>query len=414
MGGFAEHILHVDMDAFFVEVERLHDPSLRGRPVVVGGLGPRGVVASASYEARRHGVHSAMPTAEARRRCPAARFVAPRHALYREVSLAVFEVLESFSPLVEAISIDEAFVDVAGLRLHRTSAVEVAAEIRGRLRSEPGLPASVGCAATKFVAKLASARAKPDGVLVVPAGRELEFLHPLPVDELWGVGAATKAALAELGVATIGDVARIPRAVLESRLGVAHGHHLHDLAQGRDPRPVTRRAEARSISVEETFAADLVGRRRIDDELLGLCERLEGRLRRAGALRAHTLTLKVRFQDFTTITRSETLEGAVGFRFEMWPVVRRLVDRARIGRRPVRLLGVSASGLTSRDEGRQPALDDGAQDAIAAAAAAVKERFGDGAVVPARLLEARVAADRRRPPSESSSVYWRGGSNPME
>lgn len=395
VSGFTEHILHVDMDAFFVEVERLDDPSLRGVPVVVGGLGRRGVVASASYEARARGVRSAMPIGEARRLCPTARFVAPSHRRYREVSGQVFEILRSFSPAVEGISIDEAFLDVAGLRLLWPDAVTVGAEIRAAVRSRIGIPASVGCATTKFIAKLASARAKPDGLLVVEAGTELRFLHPLPVTDLWGVGAATQAALASLGIRTIGDVANTPVETLVRTLGSAVGTHLHDLANGRDPREVGAGPGTRSVSVEETFTDDIVARDDLERELVRLCDRLEGRLRRAG-MRGRTVTLKVRFSNFATVTRSATVDGDVGYRSELWSVVRGLLDRARVGGRAVRLLGVGVSGLGADTGARRLRLGGERADAAARAAASVKERFGEDAIVPARLVEPPPDTEGRR------------------
>ncbi len=227
---FTEPILHVDMDAFFVEVERLDDPRLVGRPVVVGGAGARGVVAAASYEARAYGVHSAMPMVEARRRCPQAVVVPPDHRKYGAMSRRVFEIFRSFTPQVEGLSVDEAFLDVGGLRLHYKSPVDVAGAIRARIRSDLHLPASVGIASNKFLAKLASEEAKPDGVFHVKAGHELEFLHPLPVRRLWGVGEATYAALEALGVATVGDLAAVPEHVVAQRVGGAVGHHLLELA----------------------------------------------------------------------------------------------------------------------------------------------------------------------------------------
>lgn len=386
MRRFTERFLHVDMDAFFVEVERLADPGLRGKAVVVGGLGSRGVVSSASYEARRYGVRSAMPMAIARRRCPNAIFLAPEHSRYSAVSKQVFALLEDFTPFVEGLSIDEAFLDIAGLRFHYQSPAGVGAAIRTAVRERIGIPASVGIAASKFVAKLASAHAKPDGMMWVRGEDEREFLDPLSIDELWGVGEATRASLEGLGIRTIGDLAAAPADVIEGRLGTAVGAHLAALARGDDPRSVVTETSAKSISVEETFDVDQTDRNALETELLRLCDRLVGRLRRAGYA-ARTITLKVRFDDFSLVTRSETVAAAVCTVPAMWQAVERLLDRARIGRRPVRLLGVGAAGLVPGDEPRQVSLTGAGKDAAAEAAEEVRDRFGDGTVVPARLLE---------------------------
>ncbi|MFZ0013136.1 MAG: DNA polymerase IV, partial [Acidimicrobiia bacterium] len=242
-----ETILHVDMDSFFVEVERLDDPALRGRPVAVGGSGPRGVIASASYEAREHGVRSAQPTAIALRHCPRLVVVPPSHGKYGEVSTRVFSTFRSVTPLVEGLSLDEAFLDVGGLRRHYVSPVAVADEVRARLRAELGLPASVGIAAVKFVAKLASQVAKPDGVRHVRSEDQGLFLRDLPVTAMWGVGPATHAALARLGVETVGDIAALPLNALVGAVGPSAGQHLHDLANGIDPRAVVPDSEAKSV-----------------------------------------------------------------------------------------------------------------------------------------------------------------------
>jgi DNA polymerase-4 len=382
---FAEPILHVDMDAFFVEVERLGDETLRGVPVVVGGLGNRGVVAAASYEARRYGVHSAMPVAVARRLCPQARYLPPDQRRYREVSESVFGVFRSFTPLVEGLSVDEAFLDVSGLRLHFPGPVEVGERIRKTLRHGLGLPASVGVATNKFVAKLASEEAKPDGLLRVAAGAELAFLHPLPVRRLWGVGEATLAALDGVGVATIGDLASIPLASLEGRVGSSLGRHLHRLASGLDDRSVSPDGEAKSISVEQTFGRDLSDADVIETELLRQCERVASRLRRAG-LAGRTVTFKVRFPDFTTRTRSQSLDSAIDVSHDLFGVVKDLMVRVELDR-PVRLLGVGVSSLEPAGAPLQLGLDrPAAWDDVSAAVDAIRARYGDEAVSPARLV----------------------------
>ncbi len=385
MAPFAEPILHVDMDSFFVEVERLDDPSLVGIPVAVGGTGPRGVIASASYEARRHGVRSAMPVGEARRRCPSLTIVSPEHGRYGDVSSEVFEIMRSVTPLVEGISIDEAFLDVSGLRLHYPSVEAIGALIRARIRSEIGIPSSVGIAATKLISKLASKHAKPDGMLRIEAGTELAFLHPLGVSELWGVGEATKASLRDLGIRTIGDVARAPIGLLEGRIGSASAHHLSELARAHDPRPVEGGAEVRSISSENTFARDLSDSDAIEREALRLCDQVAARLARA-RLAGHTITLKVRFGDFATISRSSRQGAAIAHTTDIWGVVRELLGRAEIGDRSVRLLGVAASDLADAGDSRQLAFGAERRDAAAEAVDDVRERFGAAAVVPARII----------------------------
>jgi DNA polymerase-4 len=399
---FGEPILHVDMDSFFVEVERMDDPRLVGKPVAVGGTGGRGVVASASYEARRFGVRSAMPVGEARRRCRGLIVVEPSRGRYGEVSHEVFTIMRSFTPLVEGISIDEAFLDVSGLRLHFPSSEAVGVEIRRAIRRIVGIPASVGIATTKFLAKIASGHAKPDGMLRIPAGTELTFLHPLAIEELWGVGESTALALRDLGVVTIGDLAATPSSVLEPRIGVAATAHLLALARGEDPRPVVSAEPARSVSSEVTFAQDIADSDGIERETLRLCDQVSARLER-GAVAGHTVTLKVRFADFSTITRSSRLGRPVAHTADIWETARGLVGRAAIGDGPVRLLGVAVSELVDDDDPRQLALGRERHDAAADAVAAIRGRFGSSSVVPARIIQApgggrdRGAAPRREP-----------------
>ncbi|MGI9648625.1 MAG: DNA polymerase IV [Acidimicrobiia bacterium] len=382
---FLEPILHVDMDAFFVEVERLDDLSLVGVPVVVGGLGNRGVVAAASYEARKYGVRSAMPMVHARRLCPTARYVAPNHHRYRRVSESVFEVFRSVTPLVEGLSVDEAFLDVGGLRLHFESAAEVGQSVREAIRAGLGLPASVGVATNKLLAKLASEEAKPDGLRLVPAGGELDFLHPLPVRRLWGVGEATYATLEGLGVSTIGDLASVPGPTLEQRLGPSLGQHLHALSQALDDRPVSADSAAKSISVEQTFEQDLSDADVIEAEILRQSERVGSRLRRAG-LAGRTVTLKVRYADFTTVTRNHTFDSAADVSHDLFVAARELLDRVDLTR-AVRLLGVGVTSLEPSGAPRQLGLDrPAAWDDVTAAVDEVRSRFGEDAVSPARLV----------------------------
>lgn len=401
MADFAEPILHVDMDAFFVEVERLRDPGLRGRPVVVGGTGPRAVVAAASYEAREFGVGSAMPMVEALRRCPHAQVVPPDRRSYREASARVFEILEGFTPFVEALSIDEAFLDVRGLRHHYRSPADVAVSIRSRIRHDLRLPASVGGGVNKFLAKLASETAKPDGVLIVSAGTEPDFLRRLPVRRLWGVGEATFAALEEMGVSTVGELGAVPVETLESRLGYSLGRHLWELAHGRDERAVVPERAAKSISVEETYPEDLHDEREILDALLGHCDRLSARLNDAGVA-GRTVTVKVRFDDFATITRSTTVPDPVDHTPDLWDLVGQLVAKIDLTSRSVRLLGVGASLLVPRATPRQLTFEHPGRDDAAAAAEAVRARFGRGAVIPARLAPRPDPARWRESPAEGS------------
>jgi DNA polymerase-4 len=393
---FAEHIAHVDMDAFFVEVERRGRPELRRVAVVVAGLAGRGVVSSASYEARRRGVTSGMPTAQARRLCPQARFLAPDHRAYGEASRRVIEVLESFTPMVEQISVDEAFLEIGGLRLTYRSPEAVGKAIRAAVREQTGLPASVGLATCKLIAKLASRAAKPDGMRLVPAGSEEAFLHPLPVRALWGVGEATYARLEELGVRTVGELAALPRATLQRRLGEAMGSHLNDLARARDDRPVVAGGPAKSISVEETFPTDLAERGALEAELLRVADRLASRLRRSG-VGARTVAIKVRFDDFTTVTRSRTFGTPLDTAHDLYRAGLGLLERAAVSGRPVRLLGLGGEGLGEPGGGPQLGLEPRPWIDLEAAVDRVRNRFGPDAVGPARLAGGRSERRERLP-----------------
>ena len=385
---FPEPILHVDMDSFFVEVERLRNPDLRGRPVAVGGPGSRGVVASASYEARAFGVRSAMPMAAARKSCPALVVVPSNHDRYEETSVRVFEIFRSVTPLVEGLSLDEAFLDVSGLHRHYPSPVAIGHEIRATIRRDLGLPASVGIAATKFVAKLASEAGKPDGLRHVPADEVLSFLHPLPVRALWGVGEATHASLEAMGVETVGDLAGLAPATLEKRLGVNHGSHLAALSRGEDPRPVVPSHDAKSISVSETYERDLTLSNEIDTELIRLCDRLSFRVRRAG-LAGRTIGLTVRYSDFVTITRHHTSVHPTATSRQMWQAVRQLRETVTWDR-PIRLLGVSVATFLEPEAPRQLSVENEPKwDDLAGAVDAVRDRFGSDAVRPARLIDPR-------------------------
>jgi DNA polymerase-4 len=357
-------ILHVDMDAFFVSVELRRRPDLVGKPVVVGGAGPRGVVAAASYEARRYGVRSALPSVTAKRLCPDAIFLQGDHALYASVSADVNSIFTSFTPLVEPLSLDEAFLDVSGgLRLHGPGAV-IAQTIRDRVWDELQLRCSVGVAPNKFLAKLASVAAKPrasrdgvhegKGVVEVSPGEELGFLHPLPVEALWGVGPATLQRLQSLGVHTVADLADLDEATLIACVGAAHGRHLHRLAWGVDDRPVEPDREMKSIGHEETFADDRHTHAELVRELVRLSDAVAVRLRAHGGA-ARTLTLKLRFASFETITRSVTVSGGVSTAHSIVAAVEPLLQAVDPSS-GVRLLGVSASNFASGSQ--QLSLDD--------------------------------------------------------
>jgi DNA polymerase-4 len=398
-------ILHVDLDAFYASVEQVADPTLRGRAVVVGGLGPRGVVAAASYEARRFGVRSAMPMARARRACPDAVFLAPRFDEYRAASHAVMTILRSYTPLVEPIALDEAFLDVAGSRrLHGTGA-EIAGAIRAQVGDETGLVASVGVATTKLVAKLASDGSKPDGLFVVEPGTELAYLHPLGVERMWGVGPATRARLADLGVATVGDLAALPRETLVGALGQSAGTHLHDLAWNRDERAVEPGQATKSVGHEETFPFDVRDRGMLERELVRLSDGVATRLR-AASLAGRTVSVKVRYADFRTISRARTLPEPTAVAAQIAHVARGLLGGVAVDS-GIRLLGVSVTKLGDA-AAAQPRLFDadalalppGAPGheavraegldpdrlarfaAIESSVDAVRARFGSGAVGP--------------------------------
>lgn len=385
---WTEPILHVDMDSFFVEVERREDPSLEGKPVAVGGSGPRGVIASASYEARDQGVRSAQPTAIALRLCPELIVIPATHGRYGDMSARVFSIFRAITPQVEGLSLDEAFLDVRGLRLHYDSPVDVAQEIRATLREELGLPASVGIAGVKFVAKLASEAAKPDGVRHIPIEQQTAFLHALPASAMWGVGPATHAALTRLGVETVGDIAALPESSLVKAVGPSAGRHLHDLANGIDLRDVVPDIHAKSISVEETYERDLESSDVVQTALLALAQRLSSRLRRAG-LRGRTISLKLRYKDFTTISRSHTEPSGVDGARAIYAIAIALA-KERDRPDPVRLLGLGASSLEAAEAPAQLGLDSEVHwDKVEDAVAEIRHKFGDSSVRPARLLNER-------------------------
>ncbi len=377
-------ILHADLDAFFASVEQRDDPRLRGRPVIVGGW----VVLAASYEAKAFGVRTAMSGAHARRLCPQAVVVEPRISAYTEASRAVFDVFEDTTPLVEGISIDEAFLDVRGLERLSGSPIEIAVRLRCRVLERVGLPITVGVARTKFLAKVASGVAKPDGLLVVPSDRELAFLHPLPVERLWGVGPVTAAKLHRRGIATVGQVAELAETTLESLLGPASGRHLHALAHNRDPRPVQVGRRRRSIGSQRALGRSPRSLEAIEAALIGLVDRVTGRLRAAGRV-GRTVVLRLRFGDFSRASRSHTLPQSTAETAAILTVARALLAAALplIERRGLTLVGVTVANL--EDDGAvQLALPFAAASgySLDAALDEVRERYGANAVTRAVLL----------------------------
>jgi DNA polymerase-4 len=386
----AEPILHVDMDAFYASVEVLKAPSLRGRAVVVGSPGPRGVVMSASYEARRFGVHSAMPSARARRLCPEAVFVPPDFSSYRAYSTRLREIFLSITPVVEPLSLDEAFLDVGGATTLFGPPPEIARLVRERVQGELALVCSVGVAANKLLAKLGSAQAKPDGLVVVPAAGATAFLHPLPVTALWGVGGKTHEVLERLGVRTVGELAGLPHRVLERALGEGPARHLHDLAAGRDDRRVVPYEPPKQVSHEETFDHDLEAPERINRELLRLSFRVASRLRKEG-YRARTVVLKARLASFTTLTRSRTLPDPTDAGATIYGIVADLYAHIPGARKRIRLLGVAGSGLVPSGAEQLALVRAGRWEDAERALDRIEQRFGSRAAFPAALL------DRERP-----------------
>jgi DNA polymerase-4 len=380
-----EPILHVDLDAFYASVEVLKDPSLTGKPVVVGSPGPRGVVMSASYEARARGLHSAMPSLRARRVCPEAVFVPPDFESYRAYSNRFREVLLAHSPAIEPLSLDEAFLDVSGATLLFGPPLAIAERIRAAVRDELALTASVGVGPNKLLAKLASTRAKPDGVLVVPADDIRGFLHPLPVGALWGIGEKTAQTLGRLGIRLIADLARTPPAILERVLGEGHAHDLLALAEGRDERPVIPWEAPKSVSHEETYPRDLDDSQEVLREILSLSHRVAARLR-ADGYRARTITLKLRLPSFSTLTRSRTLPAATDTGADLYRVARELLLRLPPGRRRFRLIGVAASGLEPSGVQQVALVREGRWQDAERALDRIERRFGPGSAMPATLL----------------------------
>lgn len=381
-------ILHADLDAFYASVEQRDDARLRGRPVIVGG----GVVLAASYEAKARGVRTAMPHREARRLCPEATVVPPRMSAYSAASKAVFEVFRDTTPVVEPMSIDEAFLDVSGLRRIAGPAADIAAKLRADVRTRVGLPITVGVARTKFLAKVASAIAKPDGLLVVPPDRELDFLHPLPVGRLWGVGAVTAEKLQQRGLETVADVAALPRRSLVTALGRATGNHLHALANGLDPRPVDTSRRRRSIGAQSALGRRERPHAELEAIVAALIDRVTRRLR-TGKRICSTVTLRMRFGDFTRATRSHTLAEPCGDTAPILATAQWLLARARplIEARGLTLIGVALGNLTPADAVQLP-LPVGQDDShdLDAAVDDLRARYGGNSVTRASLLGRRV------------------------
>jgi DNA polymerase-4 len=383
------HILHVDMDAFYASVEVRDRPELAGQPVVVGGDGNRGVVLSATYEARAFGVRSAMPVIRARRLCPRAVFVPPRFGAYGSASREVMAIFASVTPVVEPLSLDEAFLDISGAIRLLGSPARIGMRIKALVAEQQGITCSVGIAPTKFVAKIASARCKPDGLLVVPVSGVLDFLHPLPVSALWGVGERSGEVLARLGLRTVADIANTPLSALQRELGVAHGSHLAALAWGRDERLVTPQVPDKSVGAEETFDTDVADPERIRRELLRLSGRTADGLRSGGYV-ARTISVKLRLASFKTMTRSRTLAHPTDVSHEIYATACSLFAAAGLDGARLRLVGVRAAGLVPAASAvKQPTLDErpvGWREAEQAVDL-ITRRFGAGMVRPAALVD---------------------------
>ena len=381
-------ILHVDMDAFYASVEERDNPALKGKAVVVG-TGVRGVVSAANYEARKFGIHAAMPVGRAKRLAPHAIFVPPNMSRYSEVSSHIMEIFRSVTPLVEPLSLDEAFLDVTGAKRLLGDGREIAKQIRAKVEASEGITCSVGIATTKFIAKLASGRCKPNGMLEIAEDRVLEFLHPLPVNAIWGVGPKTNEELQKLGLRTVADIANTPRQTLIRALGEAAGASLYELSWGRDYRDVEPEEVDKSISAAETFDSDTEDQEIVLRELLRLTEKATYRMREKD-FSARTISIKVRFADFKTISRSKTVPLAISATHEVFEVVKALFLGLKIDRARIRLVGVSLDGLEDGiDASEQLVLgerENGWRQATAAMDKA-SARFGQGSVRPARLID---------------------------
>ncbi len=382
-------IIHLDMDAFYPAVEVLDKPELKGKPVIVGGAKERGVVSSASYEARRFGVHSAQPIATAIRLCPDGIFMPVRMSRYKEVSRQVFEIFHCFTPLVEPLSIDEAFLDLTGAERLMGQTKVIAKKIKETVLKKTGLTVSAGVASSKFVAKIASDIDKPDGLTVVPPNRVREFLDPLPVKKMWGVGKVTQQALARLNVKTYRDLRQIPVEILEKNFG-KHGAAMHLLSMGIDERDVEPEREPKSIGHEQTFMKDILDPDQARKEILSLANRVALRMRRE-EVRGSTVSLKVKYSDFTQITRAATLPEPTDDSMEIYSTSCRLLKKTAVGKRPVRLLGISLSQLSTLEGEKQLFLfdqDKGYQKRknLNTALDSICDKFGEKSIRPATLI----------------------------
>lgn len=381
-------ILHVDMDAFFASVSELDHPEYKGKPLVVGA-GARGVVLSANYAARKFGIRAAMPVGRAQRLAPHALFIPPDHQRYSAVSERIMSIFAQFTPLVEPLSLDEAFLDVTGSAKLFGTGREIAQAIRTQVFAAEKITCSVGIATSKFIAKLASGRCKPNGMLEIAHDRVLEFLHPLPVSEIWGVGPKTNEELQRLGLRTVADLANTPRNTLIRALGEATGSSLYELAWGRDYRDVVVDEPEKSISAAETFAYDLENEEEILRELLRLCEKATYRARQS-EYKAHTISIKVRFSDFTTISRSKTLPLPIQGIQETYAVAKQLFIALKLGGARIRLIGVALENLVDSEGSVEQLVlgerETGWREAEAAIDQAIA-RFGKGSIRPARLVE---------------------------
>jgi DNA polymerase-4 len=383
------NILHIDMDAFFALVEVRENPSLAGKQVIVGYDGNRGVVLSATYEARKLGVHSAMPMSRALRLAPNAIVVEPDHEKYSEVSENVMAIFESITPLVQPLSVDEAFLDISGAQKLMGTPSQIGEVIRARVSDEQGITCSVGVASTMFVAKLATNFAKPDGLHVVPADKVIEFLHPLPIGALWGVGEKTGEQLSRLGLVNVSDIANTPVNTLARVIGQAAAEHLYELAWGRDPRVVTPDQAEKSIGAERTFEADIDDPEEILAQILDLSNKVAKRLRAADYF-SRTITIKVRFADFTSVTRSKSLPASTDLATDIYLTSKSLFEAMHLQRARIRLVGVRATGLVPASESSVQLefsdRDSGWREAEEAIDQ-VSLKFGNSAVKPARLIK---------------------------
>jgi DNA polymerase-4 len=388
--GQPKHIIHLDMDAFYPSIEVLDNPSLKGKPVIVGGGKERGVVSSASYEARKFGIHSAQPIAKAKRLCPGGIYLPVRMSRYQEVSKQIFEIYHCFTPLVEPLSIDEAFLDVTGsIRLFGRSE-NIAKKIKQIILIKTGLTVSAGVASSKFVAKIASDIDKPDGLTVVPPNSVRGFLDPLPIKKMWGVGKVTQLALSRLNIHTFRDLRKTPVKVLEKKFG-KHGVRIHLLAMGVDERDVIPEHDVKSIGHEQTFLQDIISLDAAQKELLTLADKVARRMRHKG-LTGKTITLKVKYFDFVQITRSTTLPESVNDGLEIYLTACRLLEKTEVTKKPIRLLGISLSQLSFLGIGTQLSLFDQDQSSqkrqrLNTVLDSLYERFGDESVIPGTLLK---------------------------